>query len=421
MGKEKKIEENKKLKKIIANQKKEVAKLKKLIVKDKIGFNQILRETRDYYENIIAKMPGHVYWLDKNNVYLGCNDLQATHVGLSSRKEIIGKTNYDLFPKSQASELNRINKKVMKTGRLHEVEEFANMSTGPGIYLSQKVPLRNNENKIIGILGISFDITSKKEAEELKLKHNIAEEKAHIMKMLAGSIAHELRTPLATISLYVQNLEFFLPDLIQTYASIKSNLENQKISVRQLHQIEKIPSVLHQTVQTCSQIINMLLMNIREAKLNREDFTLCTIKQDVQNALSEYVFEKKQQELIHVDLKNNFRYYGISLLTKHVLFNLLRNALYYIKVAGKGEIQIILAHEKNENQVIFKDTAKGIPQKFLNTIFDRFVSHRHGGTGLGLAFCKMVMQAYNGDITVWSRSGKFTEFVLHFPKPKDFK
>lgn len=384
--------------------------------KDKQDFNQILLETKDYYENIIAKMPGHVYWLDKNNVYLGCNDLQAKHVGLQSRKEIIGKTNFDFFPRNQATELNRINKKVMRTGRLHEVEEIASMSTGPGIYLSQKVPLRNNENKIIGVLGISFDITSKKEAENLKIKHEIAEEKAQIMKMFAGSIAHELRTPLATINLYIQNLEFYLPELLSAYTASKISKATEKISTRQLHQLEKIPTVIQQTVQACSQIINMLLMNIREAKFNQDDFVKCSIKEDVETALLEYVFEKKQRDLIHLDLKQNFSYLGIPLLTKHILFNLLRNALYYIKLAGKGQIYIQLKHEAKENQLIFKDTGKGIPKQFVETIFDRFVSHRHGGTGLGLAFCRMVMQTYGGDISVRSRQGHFTEFVLHFPK-----
>ncbi len=124
---------------------------------------------RDYLENIIALMPGHVYWLNKNNVFLGCNNLQAKNANLESRKDIIGKTNYDMPWKEQADELNKANNKVLQTGEAHITEEFALMANGTGIYLSQKVPLRDPFGNIAGIVGISFDITDRKKAEEERL------------------------------------------------------------------------------------------------------------------------------------------------------------------------------------------------------------------------------------------------------------
>jgi PAS domain S-box-containing protein len=136
---------------------------------------KLLRSQLEYFENILAIMPGHIYWQDKNNVFLGCNENQAKNGGFSSTKEMVGKTNYDMPWKEQADQLNKINLDVMKTGKPHIVEEFAEMTYGQGIFLSQKVPLRNKKNKIIGILGISFDITDRKKAEE-ELK--IAKEKA---------------------------------------------------------------------------------------------------------------------------------------------------------------------------------------------------------------------------------------------------
>lgn len=46
----------------------------------------LMMNMKDYYESILALMPGHVYWLDRNNIYLGCNDAQAKNAGLKSRK-----------------------------------------------------------------------------------------------------------------------------------------------------------------------------------------------------------------------------------------------------------------------------------------------------------------------------------------------
>lgn len=67
----------------------------------------------------------------------------------------------------------------------------------------------------------------------------------------------------------------------------------------------------------------------------------------------------------------------------------------------------------------YRDTATGIPKDFVDKIFDQFETKKnlHGGTGLGLAFCKMVMETcYKGSITCNSEEGKYTEFVLSFPK-----
>ena len=71
----------------------------------------------DYLEKIISLMPGHVYWLDNNNVYQGCNYLQAKAVELNSPNEIIGKRNRDLIWKEFADDLDNINREVMQSGK----------------------------------------------------------------------------------------------------------------------------------------------------------------------------------------------------------------------------------------------------------------------------------------------------------------
>ncbi len=158
-----------KLKKIIEGKNREIVKLKTKLEKNKIKHKNHLQEICDYYENIIALLPGHVYWMDKNNIFLACNDLQSKSAGLNSRKEIIGKTNQDMIWKDQAEALNKNNLKVMEIGEPYTTEEYAVMANGSGVYLSQKVPLYNKEKEIIGILGISFDITDRKKMQaELK-------------------------------------------------------------------------------------------------------------------------------------------------------------------------------------------------------------------------------------------------------------
>ena len=114
--------------------------------------------------------------------------------------------------------------------------------------------------------------------------------------------------------------------------------------------------------------------------------------------------------------KSDFSFKGDELLMIHLLFNLLKNALYYIKVAGKGDIHIWCDQNEKHNILHFKDTGQGIAKKDLPHIFERFFTKTPHGTGIGLAFCKMVMNSLGGDITCSSHEKEFAEFTLLFPK-----
>ena len=118
-------------------------------------------------ESIIAAIPGHIYWKDKAGVVLGCNQEQAESIGFSSPEEVIGKTDYDYFPKEEADALREANLQVMETGKTLVIEEVASRHDGQkAIYLSKKIPLRNPEGEITGLIGVSFDITAQKQIEQ---------------------------------------------------------------------------------------------------------------------------------------------------------------------------------------------------------------------------------------------------------------
>ena len=127
--------------------------------------------------DILAAMPVQIYWKDNHGVYLGCNDQQAKMVGLTKGTDIIGKTDNDLPWRQPADVLKEQDRHVMEAGQACCVEETRQLMDGSIItVLSHKVPLRNQQNDIIGILGISFDITQRKQAaEELKKAKERAE------------------------------------------------------------------------------------------------------------------------------------------------------------------------------------------------------------------------------------------------------
>lgn len=361
---------------------------------------------KELLSTIIGKLPGHVYWLNRDNFYLGCNSLQAQHFGLKSRKDVIGKTNYDLLENKEAQLLNQINTMVMETGVPQQVEESANMYNGFRDYLSIKEPLFNSDGKVIGLLGISVDITERKKAEQLQKENYALEKASKLVKAISGSIAHEMRTPMSIVGINADNLSAIIKN---------SSCNNKDVIMDMLKNIKF-------AVKSGSHIVNMLLTKLHRAfcKENPEShkkFPIESIKNSLNEAIKEYPFYYNERDYIIWDYNSNedFIYRGDNTVIKQIIFNLIKNALWAIKEADRGEIYIFLKKGASFNYLVFKDTALGISSKIISTLFEPFVKYRKNGTGLGLYFCKTSMQTFGGDIICDAKEEEYTEFTLSFP------
>lgn len=120
---------------------------------------------------IVAHLPGHVYWLDKNHRLMGCNRQQAVTLGFSSPDEIIGKTTQDLFSKKEAEMIDRHNQEVMDTREEKSFEEKIVVGGKKKVFFTQKLPLFDAKKKVIGVMGIGADITQAKNRESMDLNH----------------------------------------------------------------------------------------------------------------------------------------------------------------------------------------------------------------------------------------------------------
>lgn len=126
------------------------------------------KQELEYLKQIIALMPAHIYWKDREGNYLGGNNNQLKAFRFSSTKELIGKNDYDLFSKEIADKFRQVDQEVMRTGTPKIVEEKGIDADGNGnetLYLTHKAPLLDESNQIVGVLGVSIDITNTKKAE----------------------------------------------------------------------------------------------------------------------------------------------------------------------------------------------------------------------------------------------------------------
>lgn len=256
-----------------------------------------------------------------------------------------------------------------------------------------------NQYSCIIIFGIFFS----RHKEIVKLKERI-----HSMESLAATIAHELRTPLASLSMVGESMKKCL-SIIEKWQPKDSDHDTQKI----LALLTTVPNRIHTTTRNAFTVIDMILMNLK--KPTALTYTQCKISKCVKLMLNEYPLNEAERSLIHWNPADDFVFIGNELYVKHIFFNLLKNALYHIKAANKGAIYIWQEQGQKFNYLYFKDTSQGIPFLALHHIFDSFYSRTARGTGIGLAFCKSTMLNFCGDITCTSQEGEFTTFKLAFP------
>lgn len=267
---------------------------------------------------------------------------------------------------------------------------------------------------ILGFAAV-FGVISNYAIEVVRLEHERA------MAVAAG-MAHELRTPLLGIRSGAAGLRRYLPALIGAYKlAQEKNLDVNPIRRVHLEAMSGVLDRIESEVNYSNGIIDLLLANVRLARMDREEQAVCSLVRCVDLALDRYPFTSSEKSRVFWSGAPDIAFRGSELLMVHVIFNLLKNALRHVSQAGKGDIAIRVDKLPQGGRLVFRDTGSGIPPEVLPHIFKRFYSTPSAGesllgSGIGLAFCHDVMQAIGGSIECSSEFGQYTEFVLTFPE-----
>ncbi|PMJ99814.1 hybrid sensor histidine kinase/response regulator [Vibrio sp. 10N.261.55.A7] len=216
---------------------------------------------------------------------------------------------------------------------------------------------------------------------------------------LANTIAHEMRNPLAQVLIH--------------FEALRKNID-QGAPVQVIEQeIDKGKD----SVERGKQLIDIILREVNSASLDDEPSSPYDIESLLETALNQYGFENAQQRSrVHLRIDSHFEVKVNETLFNFVIFNLLRNAIYYFDSYPDSQIEINVSQIDNQNTVTIRDTGPGIPEKIQSRIFNDFFSHnKSGGSGLGLSYCQRVMTSFGGAIQCISKPGEYTEFQLIFP------
>lgn len=250
------------------------------------------------------------------------------------------------------------------------------------------------------------------------------EKRVMLTKAIAGNISHELRTPLTTIGMTARAMEAHWSTLWQGYElgkqhSIKTgNSETPLLAARHEAGLKDGIKSIARATRLSQTIITMLMENVRQEQISTENFVPLSAASCVHKALQDYPFQEHETALIRFEESSDFIFKGSEALFVYVIYNLLKNALYYLAKANKGDIQIWFEPGEEANTLYFRDSGCGIDAKTINHIFEPFFTTKPSGVGngLGLPFCKRVIESFGGSIRCQSRLGDYTEFLITLPK-----
>ncbi|WP_064576815.1 sensor histidine kinase [Cupriavidus gilardii] len=241
---------------------------------------------------------------------------------------------------------------------------------------------------------------------------------------LAATVAHEVRTPLATIRMQTQELAVAWPTVLDGYRrAVQHGLIEDSLRPGQLERLPTLLRAIRSEVDGTQAVIEMALASITLERLDRGSFVPHGVAHCVESALERYPFRPGERERVSVQsIPAGWRFRGSDTLLVYVLFNLLKNALQAMRAHQReardgGRIEISACESGGFYQLRVCDTGPGIPADVLPRIFDPFFSTKpHGsGAGMGLAFCRRVMEAFGGRIDCASAPGRHTVFTLHLP------
>nr|WP_300370774.1 ATP-binding protein [Brachyspira sp.] len=257
-----------------------------------------------------------------------------------------------------------------------------------------------DSGRIIGTLIKAFDITKTYESAQ-KLKR--AEQLASLTTLAAG-VAHEIKNPLGSISIYVQLIEKI----------IKKNMDNDCQCYKDF---KEYSDIIKEEISRLEDTINSFLFSVRKLELNIEDVNINEIILSTVSFLK-YEIEKNN---ISIDIKFDKDNLILKLDEKYIkqsLINIIQNAIDAMSENSddkKKEIYIKLKTIDNYAVLIIKDTGIGMKEETLSKIFEPYFTTKRHGTGLGLTNVVRIIEAHNGNITIESEYGKGSEFIIKLP------
>jgi PAS domain S-box-containing protein len=374
-------------------------------IDDRLLAEETLSEERRMLRALIDNVPDFMYVKDARSCFVVANASLAKSMGVTSPADLLGKTDFDFYPKRLANQYYEDEQLVIRKKKvLFEHEEDSTNSDGNRIaLLTTKVPLFDRNGQVIGIAGVGRDITERQRVEhEMQRAKEAAEAASKAKSEFLANMSHEIRTPL--------NGVMGMTDLAL----------DTELTPEQRDYLETVKSSSDALLTVINDILDFSKIEAGKIDLESVDFNLRDSLESTLKTVAIRADEKGLELLCEVAPEVPEVVCGDSTRLRQVVINLVGNA---IKFTDSGEIAVkvqMKSREANECELHFtvSDTGVGIPEEKRELIFapfsqaDTSTTRKYGGTGLGLTISTRLVEMMGGKIWVESEIGRGSQF--HF-------
>ena len=368
-----------------------------------------LANTNNILENIIENAPIIIFWKDRNGIYRGSNKLFLELMNLKDEKELLGKKDSD-FNIVENKDFMSDDLYVMtnKKPKLNYIETISAKNNDVRILNTSKVPLLDENDNVIGVLGVIQDLTNQIDNQNRLKEHEqllIQQSKLASMGEMIANIAHQWRQPLSIIStsatgIKIQKEMGILDDAseIKSLDCINENaqyLSNTIEDFRDFFKKSKIKSFINLD-KLLEKTLKLIL-----TRLKNKEITIVKNNLDIE-------FETYEREMIQV------------------FINIINNSIDALENKDYDKF-IFFETQKFEDKIIIKikDNAGGIEENILDRIFEPYFTTKESkqGTGIGLYMCnEIIVKHLHGKILVSNESFEYKNqkyigslFVIELP------
>lgn len=372
------------------------------------------QRTEKMLKLVLNHIPAGVYWQDTQGNIQGANrwllhDLARLPEQNNDQATANAETDIQhLQNMVSISQLQQDDSLVIEQG--HEIQNknyYLHRNDDSYLWVElNKVPIRDEDQNITGLLGTYRDITGRKlMMEELLHAKENAEQANRAKSSFLASMSHELRTPLNAIQGYTQLMEMDEDDLTEEH-------------VESLQEIRKASNHL---LQLIDEILDLSKIEAGRIDLKIEPINPIPVIQETLT-LNKHMAERFGINISTLFPDNlNLSVMGDSRRVKQVLLNLVSNAIKYNH--DKGEIKISMEQVDKQFKIHVTDTGYGLTSDQLSRLFQPFErlgmdSSTRQGTGIGLVISQKLAEAMHGSIEVASIPGEGSTFTLVLPMAK---
>jgi PAS domain S-box-containing protein len=368
-----------------------------------------IENERSQLKILVETVPDMIWLKNPDGVYLSCNRNFEKFNGFSEN-ELIGKHDFDFYPKKTAEYYQEKDQEVLKSEKSVRYTSWSVSAVNGNNILTEtiKTPMYDAKGHLIGILGVSRDITDIKRTEKelIKAKQK-AEESDKLKSIFLANMSHEIRTPMNAIMGFSELL---------VDSELDASDKSQYINI--------IQNSGNRLLQIIDDIVDLSKLELDQARVSKSEANLHAIFERSIEILKKGVLleQKPSIELVlNLPEKNkDLRVFTDSNRVQQILDNLLSNAIKFSE-RGVVEVGYKLVWKQSETviEVYVKDEGCGIPENRKKIIFERFrqgdEEHFVEGTGLGLSICKGLVVLLGGEIRFTSAEGMGSTFYFTIP------